>query len=140
MCIPVHSPWLPGHIDVTQAILIILTMVGVFLARSHRHLSIYTYSHSYPYSFLHICLHAHTQTFTRADIFVHTDSHTFNTHSYTYTYTQISHTYLYSQHTLFHACTHPYCVDIRRSKPIPNFIRVYLSQTKGMPRSKVSGS
>ena len=30
MCILVHSPWLPGYIDVTQTILIILTMVGLF--------------------------------------------------------------------------------------------------------------
>ena len=30
MFIPVHSPWLPGYIDVTQTILIILTMVGLF--------------------------------------------------------------------------------------------------------------
>ena len=29
--IPVHSPWLPGYIDVTQTVLIILTMVGLFL-------------------------------------------------------------------------------------------------------------
>ena len=30
MCIPVHSPWQPGYINVTQAILIILTMAGLF--------------------------------------------------------------------------------------------------------------
>ena len=30
MCIPVHSPCLPGYINVTQTVLIILTMVGVF--------------------------------------------------------------------------------------------------------------
>ena len=30
MHIPVHSPWLPGYIDVTQNILIILTMAGLF--------------------------------------------------------------------------------------------------------------
>ena len=33
MCIPVHSPWLPGYNDVTQTILIILTMAGLFLDR-----------------------------------------------------------------------------------------------------------
>ena len=32
MCIPVHSPWLPGYIDVTQTILT-LTMAGLFLDR-----------------------------------------------------------------------------------------------------------
>ena len=28
-CIPVHSPWLPGYTDVTQTILVILTMAGL---------------------------------------------------------------------------------------------------------------
>ena len=31
MCIPVHSPWLPGYMDVAQTILVLLTMAGVFL-------------------------------------------------------------------------------------------------------------
>ena len=35
MCIPVHSPWLPGYIDVMQTIFIILTMAGHFLDRPH---------------------------------------------------------------------------------------------------------
>ena len=35
MCIPVHSPWLPGYTDVTQTILIILTMTDLFLDRPH---------------------------------------------------------------------------------------------------------
>ena len=30
MHIPVHSPWLPGYIDVTQIFLVILTMAGYF--------------------------------------------------------------------------------------------------------------
>ena len=30
MNIPVHSPWLPGYIDVTQTILVMLTMAGLF--------------------------------------------------------------------------------------------------------------
>ena len=30
MHIPVHSPWLPGNIDVTQTVLIVLTMAGLF--------------------------------------------------------------------------------------------------------------
>ena len=30
MCIPVHSPWLPGHINVMQTILIILTNAEVW--------------------------------------------------------------------------------------------------------------
>ena len=35
MLIPVHSPWLPGYIDVVQTVLIILTMAGLFLDRPH---------------------------------------------------------------------------------------------------------
>ena len=31
MCIPVHSPWLPGYINVVQTILVILTIAGPFL-------------------------------------------------------------------------------------------------------------
>ena len=34
MCIPVHSPWLPGFIDVTHTILIIFTMAWHFLDSS----------------------------------------------------------------------------------------------------------
>ena len=30
MRIPVHSPWLPGYIDVAQTVLVILTMGGLF--------------------------------------------------------------------------------------------------------------
>ena len=30
MCVPVHSPWLPGYTDVVQTILIILTAAGLF--------------------------------------------------------------------------------------------------------------
>ena len=30
MCIPVHSSWLPGYPDVTQTILITLTVAGLF--------------------------------------------------------------------------------------------------------------
>ena len=37
MHLPVHSPWLPGYIDVTQTILVILTMAGLFLDRPHKH-------------------------------------------------------------------------------------------------------
>ena len=33
MCIPAHSPWLPGDIHVAQTMLIVLTMAGLFLAR-----------------------------------------------------------------------------------------------------------
>ena len=35
MHIPVHSPCLPGYIDVMQIVLIVLTMVGLFPDRSH---------------------------------------------------------------------------------------------------------
>ena len=30
MCIPVHSPWRPGYMDVMHTILVILTMAGLF--------------------------------------------------------------------------------------------------------------
>ena len=36
MCIPVHSPWLPGCINVTQTVLFILTTAGLFLDRPRR--------------------------------------------------------------------------------------------------------
>ena len=39
MCIPVHSPWLPGYINVAQTILIILIMAGLFPDRFY----LYTY-------------------------------------------------------------------------------------------------
>ena len=35
MHIAVHSPWLPGHIDVPQTVLVILTMAGLFLGRQY---------------------------------------------------------------------------------------------------------
>ena len=35
MHIPVHSPWLPGYIDVAQTVLLILTMAGLFQDRPH---------------------------------------------------------------------------------------------------------
>ena len=37
MHIPVPSPWLPGYIDVTKTILIILTMVELFPDRLHKY-------------------------------------------------------------------------------------------------------
>ena len=33
MLIPVHSPWLPGYINVMQIVLVILAMAGLFLDR-----------------------------------------------------------------------------------------------------------
>ena len=44
--IPVHSPWLPGYTNVTQAVLLILTMARLFLDRPH-----ILFSHTYEYSF-----------------------------------------------------------------------------------------
>ena len=46
-CIPVHSPWLPGYMDVTQTILIMLTMAGLFPDGPHIMLvwaSVYVYT------------------------------------------------------------------------------------------------
>ena len=37
-CIPVHSPWLTGYIDVAQTILVTLTMAGCFLDRQTSYL------------------------------------------------------------------------------------------------------
>ena len=48
MPIPVHSPWLPGYIVVTQTILVILTMVGLF---PDRH---YTHTHTYIHKYTHL--------------------------------------------------------------------------------------
>ena len=60
MCIPVHSPWLPGYIGFMQIILIILTMAGLFLDRPHINMHIcnmYKYIYIYIYignsGFLH---------------------------------------------------------------------------------------
>ena len=36
MRIPVHSPWLPGYIDVSQTVLVLL-VAGIFLDRPHIH-------------------------------------------------------------------------------------------------------
>ena len=44
MCIPVHSPWLPGYINVMQTILVILTMAGFFLA-GHYHINCLLFYH-----------------------------------------------------------------------------------------------
>ena len=35
--IPVHSPWLPGCIDMAQTVLIVLTMAGLFPNRCHKY-------------------------------------------------------------------------------------------------------
>ena len=35
MCIPVHSPWLPGYVDVMQTIVVLLTMAALFPDRPH---------------------------------------------------------------------------------------------------------
>ena len=56
MCIPVHSPWLPGYINVAQTILIILTMARLFPDRPY----IYTYIHAHIYIqklYIHISIH-----------------------------------------------------------------------------------
>ena len=35
MCIPVHSPWLSGYIDVEQTVVVITTMGGLFPDSPH---------------------------------------------------------------------------------------------------------
>ena len=42
MRIPLHSPWLPGSVDVVQTLLIILTVVGYF-SRETWYMSVYVY-------------------------------------------------------------------------------------------------
>ena len=37
----VHSPWLPGYIDVAQTVLLILTMAALFPDRPHMHLCVH---------------------------------------------------------------------------------------------------
>ena len=39
--IPVHPPWLPGYVNITQTVLTILTMAGLFLDRPHHILYIF---------------------------------------------------------------------------------------------------
>ena len=48
--IPVHSPWLPGYIDVTQTTLVILTMVGLPIVRL-----VNTCLPSHNYLFVSVC-------------------------------------------------------------------------------------
>ena len=48
MCIPVHSPWLPGYVDVVQIILITLTMVGLFPDRPRLWMVVSTSSSARP--------------------------------------------------------------------------------------------
>ena len=45
MCIPVHSPWLPGYINVAQTILIIFPMAGLFLDRCPMSIAIVLIKH-----------------------------------------------------------------------------------------------
>ena len=45
---PVHSPWLPGSIDVTQTILVIVTMVVFFFSGQTFYIFIFYYILSFP--------------------------------------------------------------------------------------------
>ena len=51
-CIPVHSPWLPGYIDVVQTVLAILTMAGLFLDRTR--ISFYNLPFSLNILYIHV--------------------------------------------------------------------------------------
>ena len=55
MCIPVHSPWLPGYINVAQTILVILTMAGLFSWTDYYCVSVHTHTH--------VCTHVFTCTY-----------------------------------------------------------------------------
>ena len=52
MHIPVHSPWLSGYINVTQIVLVILTVPGLFLDRLY--LSVYLYREIHIYVCVYI--------------------------------------------------------------------------------------
>ena len=51
MRITVHSPWLPGYIDVAQTVLVTLTMAGLFLDRSRMPKNHQTFSLNTPTDF-----------------------------------------------------------------------------------------
>ena len=82
MCIPVHSPWLPGYKDVVQTVLIILMLVGHVLERPHRYFHPYRFTICWVPVFLlinpmvllrlHNCLDANTNS--QANILVWTCS------------------------------------------------------------------
>ena len=69
MYIPVHSPWLPGYIDVMQTAFTVLIMAGLFLNRFE---NIYIYIHTHIYTHIHIyfpnlprIIYTHTHIYTQ---------------------------------------------------------------------------
>ena len=83
MCIPVHSPWLPGYINVMQTVLIILTMAGLF--------DFFWTDYIYIYIYIYLYIHIYIDTYT----------HSQNTHCVIYVYNNVYmyiDTYMYIWH------------------------------------------
>ena len=59
MCVPVHSPWLLGYVNVVQTVLVILTMAGLFVDRPHLYpyICLYLYIHIYFYIYPYIYIY-----------------------------------------------------------------------------------
>ena len=51
--VPVHSLWLPGYIVITQTVLVMLTMAGLFPDRSRIYICIYVYMYIYTHIYTH---------------------------------------------------------------------------------------
>ena len=70
LCIPVHSLWLPGYMDVLQTILVILTMAGLFLNRPcFMCVCVYLYTHMF--ICIHLYKHIHTLYITHTHIYIY---------------------------------------------------------------------
>ena len=66
MCIPVHSPWLPGYIKIVQTILIIFTMDRHF--PDGPLMCIYMYKYVYMCKHMYICLYIFISQITHKNI------------------------------------------------------------------------
>lgn len=87
----------------------------------------YTLKHLYIFPLIFIYIYLHEQTYLHMLIYLCTLTHIhlIHTHSYTYTYTQ-TFTHIHTHNTLKLPCafTQPYCIDVRKSKPIENFMNL----------------
>ena len=78
MHIPVHSPWLPGYIDVMQIILAILTTAGLFLDRPRMYICIgsqCTYLGIEDWRVICTCLYIYIRTPTNTNTWEMSSSH-----------------------------------------------------------------
>ena len=75
MSIPGHSPWLPGYINATYTVLILI-MAGLFPDRPHLScIYIHSYTHIYERAFINAC--RHTDTEINIDVCACMGSHTY---------------------------------------------------------------